>query len=359
MPTAVAVQPQAAVDRCPWCGSSISRIKFVEIQTKIAEQERNKLATERARMKQEFQADLQKMEARVREEAGKTLATVVAQRDQAAEKVRQLEAMKQKDLEQQRTALEKDRDLQVLKVQAQHNREREQLQEKINALTRQLQRKTADDLGEGAEIDIYEALRSAFPGDDITRIKRGQPGADIRHQLLHKGTPCGTVLIDSKNRQGWQNGYVTKLREDQVAAKADYAVLATTVFPSGKKELYVDEETRVVVVNRARAVEVVGLLRRFMLSMHVLALTQDARADKREQLYAYITSEDYQRDLVEAGRLTTEMLQLDTDEKREHDKVWEKRGKIATRLRNVVRQIDTEVAAIVEGRRPSTNATER
>lgn len=219
MSVGLAVQPQIATDRCPWCGTAVSRSRFIEIETRIAEQERKKLAGERSRMKQELLVEVQKAEARVREEAGKKLTTVAAERDKATDKIKQLEAAKQKDLDQQRGALEKDRDAQLLKVQVQHNREREQLQQKISALTRQVQRKTADDLGEGAEIDVYEALRNAFPRDDIARIKRGQPGADIRHQILHKGTPCGTVLVDSKDRQGWQNGYITKLREDQMAAK--------------------------------------------------------------------------------------------------------------------------------------------
>ena len=325
----------------------------MEIQTRISEQERKKLTVERARMEQE----LKKAEAYIKAEAEKKLAALATERDQATAKLSQLEVTKRKDLDQQRRALEKDRDTQLLKVQVQHNRDREQLQLKIDALTRQLQRKTADQLGEGAEIDVYEALRDGFPRDDIARIKKGQPGADIRHQVLHKGTPCGTLLIDSKNRQGWQNAYVTKLREDQMAAKADYAILATTVFPSGKKELYVDEETRVIVVNRARAVEIVGLLRRAMVGMHVLGMSQNQRAEKRELLYKYITTEDFRQHVIEAGRLTTEMLDVDAEEKRAHDKVWEKRGKMTTRLRNVVREIDTEVGAIVEDRRTSSDTT--
>src|SRR5207249_1177367 len=116
--------------------------------------------------------------------------------------------------------------------------------------------------------------------------------ADIRHDVLHKGAVCGTILIDSKNRQGWQNSYVTKLREDQVAAKAEHAILATMVFPRGKKEFYVDPETSVIVVNRGRAVEIVGVFRQAMIRMHQLGLSQSEKAEKQDLLYKYITSED-------------------------------------------------------------------
>jgi hypothetical protein len=54
---------------------------------------------------------------------------------------------------------------------------------------------------------------------------------------------------------------------------------------------------------------------------------------------------------MEAGRLTSELSELDVEEKRSHEKVWERRGKTTTRLRNVAREIDVEVSAILDGRR--------
>ncbi len=378
---------QVDPDRCPWCSSVVSRVRFLEIKTKIAEEERKKLADQAARMRNELQvreAAIRKeaaaeAEARAKADAEKTVAAVRAEKEQGLSKIKQLEAAGQrhqkeieevraatakghdlqietlkqryqKDLEQQRSSLEKDRDAQLLKVQAQKNREAEQLQEKVNALTRQLQRKRADDLGQGAEVDVFESLKEAFPHDKITRIKSGQPGADIDHQVLQKGEVCGSILIDSKNRQGWQNAYVTKLREDQVTGKADHAILATLVFPSGKRELYVDEETRVVVVNPAHVAQVVTLLRADVVRTHMLGLSLKQRAEKRDLLYRYISSAEYRQHLDEAGRLINEMLDLDVDETRTHQKVWEKRGRMVKRLQNVVRQVDTEVSAVLEGR---------
>src|SRR6266545_238488 len=440
MNAGVALGSQVPTERCPWCDSVISHSKFLQIQMRIADQERKKLAEERARIEQEIRREKEafaarvkqeadakvaaivverdqaaskvkevegrearirqqaaEAEARTRVEAEKTLAAVKAERDQATSKVKEIEAREarirqqaateaetrtkveaektlaaakaehektasklkelqataeqhQRVLGQQRQVLEQDRDLKLLKKDADHNCEREQLQYKIDGLTRSLQHKTANDLGDGAEIDIYEALRDAFVGDDISRIKKGQQGADIRHRVMHKGAVCGTVLIDSKNRQGWQNAYVTKLREDQVTDKAEHALLATIVFPSGRKELYIDEETGVVVVSRARTVEMVRLLRDAMVRMHCLGLSLEQRAEKRDLLYKYLSSANYRQHLTEANRVTSDLLELDTDEKHAHDKVWEKRGRMTTRLRNVVRDIDTEVSAILEGR---------
>jgi len=388
MDAGVALQTRVGTEQCPWCGGTVSRAKYLDIEKRIAEQERKKLADERVRMETQLRAEIQKTalrdkeesekklagltaklkateekaaairkeaaaeaEARAKAEGEKKLAAMAKERDQAAAKAKELEEARQKDLERQRIVLEKDRDEQVLKKQAEHSREREKWQQKVELLNRQLQRKTADELGDGAEIDLYETLRDAFSGDDISRIKKGQPGADIRQVVQYKGQSCGSILIDSKNRQGWQSSYVAKLREDQMTAKADYAVLATAVFPSGKKELYVDSETRVIVVSRARTVEIVGLLRRMMVRLRAAELGQNQRAEKQDQLFKYISSEDFRQHLVEAARLAGELLELEVDEKRSHEKVWEKRGKMVTKLRNVNREIDTEVSAILEGRR--------
>jgi len=43
-------------------------------------------------------------------------------------------------------------------------------------------------------------------------------------------------VIDSKNHQGWSNSFVPKLREDQVAAGADHAILSTSAFPAEKRK---------------------------------------------------------------------------------------------------------------------------
>ena len=68
-------------------------------------------------------------------------------------------------------------------------------------MEKQLQKKTANELGDGAEIDLFEALRESFPGDKITRIPKGQAGVDILHEVLYKGESCGKIIVDSKNRQ--------------------------------------------------------------------------------------------------------------------------------------------------------------
>jgi hypothetical protein len=259
----------------------------------------------------------------------------------------QAEQQRQKEIGELRAVLEADRDQSVLKKQVEFTREREKWQKEILDLQHKLQNKTADEIGDGAEVDLFEVLKAEFETDSLSRVKKGQPGADIRHEIRHNGEICGTIVYDSKNRQGWQLTYATKLRQDQLDAQADHAILATTAFPSGKKELCIESD--VIVISPARAIPIVHLLRRALISMHVRGLSLKAKAEKTEQLYAFINSSVYQQRFEQIGGLTSDALELDVEEKKAHDALWKKRGTILKRQSALLRELDTDISSIIEG----------
>jgi hypothetical protein len=315
----------------------------------------------RKQAEQEIARQKQAAEKKANEEAETKIKKVAAERDHIAKKLkdaqeREAETLKQaqhdaekqrqNELTEQRQALEKDKTLTLLKQESKFNRERESLQKKMQLMDKQLQKKTANELGDGAEIDLFEALRESFPGDKITRIPKGQAGADILHEVLYKGECCGKIVIDSKNRQSWQNGFVTKLRQDQVEAGVEHAILATTVFPAGKKEMCI--ESGVIVMAPARIVYVAQILRQAMVTMHVKGLSIKERTTKMSRLYKLITSESYSGKFAEANKLTQDILELEVQEQTAHGNVWKKRGALLKRIHNVLRETETEVAAIIE-----------
>jgi hypothetical protein len=153
------------------------------------------------------------------------------------------------------------------------------LQEKVDQLQRALDNKTAEELGEGAELDLYELLRGEFDGDKIERINRGQPGADMLHTVIHNGKECGSIIYDSKNHNAWRNDFVTKLAADQMAAKAEHAVLSTRKFPAGERHLSVRE--RVILAAPSRVLALVQILRQHIVQTHTLRWSNEARVQRR------------------------------------------------------------------------------
>src|ERR1700733_12028338 len=122
----------------------------------------------RKQAEQEIAKQKQAAEKKANEEAETKIKKVAAERDQIAKKLkdsreREAEVLKrvqedgdkqrQKELMEQRQALEKDKTLTLLKQDAKFNREREALQKKMQLMDKQLQKKTANELGDGAEID--------------------------------------------------------------------------------------------------------------------------------------------------------------------------------------------------------------
>jgi len=331
-----------------------------ELTTKLKAAEARE-AEIRKQARFEVEKQKQAAEKKAKADADQQIRKVTAERDQAAAKLKAAEAREaeirkqaheeaakhaQKELADQRQALAKDKNLALLKQQSEHNRHRDSLQKKVKMLEHQLQKKTANELGDSGEIDVFEALRDAFQGDKITRIRKGQPGADILHEVLYKGEVCGRIVVDSKNRQAWQNTFVAKLRQDQVEAKAEHAILATTVFPAGQKDMCI--ESGVIVISPTHVVNIVQLLRHAMVMMHVQDLSMNERTSKMSQLYRLITSESYVAKFTEANRLTEDILELEVKEQAEHGRVWKNRGTLVKRMQNLLREVETEVAAVIE-----------
>ena len=94
----------------------------------------------------------------------------------------------------------------------------------------------------------------------------------------------------------------------------------------------------------------VSSLRKALVAMHVAKLSDAERSDKLSQLFKFITSTAFKRKLAEASDLANAALEIDVEEKRAHDHVWKKRGTVLTRIKHVLRDIDSDVAAIVEAR---------
>jgi hypothetical protein len=144
-------------------------------------------------------------------------------------------------LREQREALEAAKTEAVNAEKSAAYKEKLKLSAKVEELQRALDKKTAEELGEDAEIDLFEDLKGAFHSDRIERVNKGLPGADILQTVIHNDRECGKIILDSKNHNAWRNDFVAKLRSDQMAAGAEHAILSTRKFPSGMYHLHVQD----------------------------------------------------------------------------------------------------------------------
>lgn len=263
----------------------------------------------------------------------------------ATRQVEQLQQAHRDQLQQERDVWQKAVDNAVNAEKAAAFEERLKIQTKFEELKRAYEQKTAEELGEGAEIDLFEALKAEFEGDRIERINKGQPGADVLHTVMHNGKECGKIIYDSKNHKQWRTEFATKLASDQMAAKAEHAVLSTSKFPKGARQLHVQDG--VILAGPARVVALVQVIRRHLVQTHTLRLSNDERVKKTATLYDFITSERCADILARIDTHTDALLDLQVKEKKAHDAAWKKQGELIRSVQRVRSEFANEIDAIV------------
>jgi len=390
-------QPATMEDTCPWCGQPIAHEKFIEIKARIRANERARTRDLERRLRDEQDAILaqvqaaaelqikkanrlfeaQAAEARRKADAAIKAANkqvqslVRAARDEERKKSRAVvaaasaEAARLRAEADQRLAEQRAHDDDVLKARLREQRDaldkatveainaekakaftdRQKLEARLAQLQRQVAHNAAAELGEGAELNLYEQLRDEFPGDTIVSVKRGQPGADLVHTVIENGRECGHIVYDSKSRAAWRNSYVSRLLDDKIAAKADHAVLVTRVFPAGQAQLYVQDG--VIVANPARVLALAQMIRKHVVQQATLRLSDEARAENTMRLYDFITSDRCSVLLEQIGTVSDKLLDLDVKEHRAHTATWKQRGQLIREIQQARGTLVTEIDLVL------------
>lgn len=345
----VAAERIATVERAREQEKSAADVRFSALQEQLNKMRENAAANEarirNAAREEGKAAGVATLKAELEQaKSAKVAAETNAAASQAERQaiVEQLDASKlelkaQKDnhtvdlqrvIRETREALAIDKDKAVLETEARTFAERQKLQATVQNLTRQLETLTAHQRGEGAEIDLFEVLKGTFEGDRLRRVKPGIAGADIVHEVIRNGKVCGKIIYDCKNRNDYKTSYATKLRSDQMAEKAEFAILSSNHFPGKASQIHLHEG--VIVACPARVVTLAQLLRRHVLQLHELRVSALQREAKTEKLYKFITSEHCRQLLDNVEKLVDDLMGLDVNEQSAHKALWEKRGRMLT-----------------------------
>ena len=349
-----------AGDLCPLCEQPIAQDLARRIELRQQEQQRASLAQARA----EAEAKVEQQIAAALAEANKAAETAMlsrladfqeklveaeqaqlgAQQELAALKAAQDTAVERR-VEERAATLKEERDAAVLAERTRSYEETQALRQKLEDLTRKLEGKSAHELGEGSEIDLFEQLRDAFQGDHIQRVPKGVNGADVIHEVVHNGRVCGKIIYDAKNRDSWQNGVATKLKADKLAQAADHAVLSSNKFPKDKSQIHAQDG--VIVANPARVLVIAEILREQIVRMHELRASKEAREEKTVALYTFVTSDHFKQLLEQVEAQAGKILELDSKEQEAHRRIWDQRGKLIRTIQKARADLTFEVDRII------------
>lgn len=358
---------------CPHCGKTIQLTEAITHQ--IDERLRAQFDLQTKNQQRQFDLQLKAKEAEIDKRLAQeraVLETQARQRAEAAlgvelkdlkeqllERSRQLESSRTAELElrkQQRALEERERNLklevertldqerklirdQILAqaAEAQQLKDREkdhqlaQLRTQIEELKRKAEQGSQQRQGEVMELELEDQLRAAFPTDQITPVAKGKRGGDIIQRVRTRGGElAGSILWETKRTKNWSDGWITKLKDDQRAEKAEAAVVVSEALPGSAN--CIQQMDGVWVVDFASAIGLGIALRELLLEIAQARGALAGKNEKMEVLYNYLSGPQF-RQRVEAivESFATMKIDLDT-ERRAMEKQWAKREKQIERV---------------------------
>ena len=198
------------------------------------------------------------------------------------------------------------------------------MQKQIEDLKRRAEQGSQQLQGEVQELEIESLLSARFPRDTIQPVPKGEFGGDILHRVMNPvGQQCGTILWESKRTKNWNDGWLSKLREDQRAARAEIAVIVSQVLPKDVETFGLVDQ--VWVAHPKVALPVAIALRQTLIEIAGARQASEGQQTKMDMVYGYLTGPRFRQRIqaiVEAFSLMREDLER---ERKAITKQWAKR----------------------------------
>lgn len=298
--------------QCPLCSQPLPEaIDQNELQSRIQKLTSPALALEKNRLKEEFESRLvaarKEVEDRLEKEVTKSVRL----------------AARESEVKLGKLQAERERD------KIRHEAESAKLQGKLEDLSRKLEKRSGEQLGVEAELDLFTELRHAFPDDKIERIGRGVKGADIVHQIMDGTKIAGRIVYESKNTSTWQNGYIAQAKKYQTQYETPHVMVVSRIFPSKHKGLCVVKG--VPVIEKRVAVALATVIREGIIDIARLRLSGKFRDEKSQELFDYIVGDKFCTRFREIADGIASLRAQQQKERTWHENAWQAEAKIHER----------------------------
>ncbi len=180
--------------------------------------------------------------------------------------------------------------------------------------------------GEVQELFLEDMLGELFPLDEIQEVKKGQRGGDIIQVVRNNiGKECGKIYYESKRTKNYDKGWISKLKEDNLEAKADVLVLVTQAMPEGKDRYFFEDGVWVCPFSEIRAFA--NVLRLMLIQIYNASIVNVNRESKMELVYNYLTSREFADTFEAIINGFNDLQKSYIDEKNKVMKIWKEREK--------------------------------
>lgn len=198
------------------------------------------------------------------------------------------------------------------------------MQRQIEELKRKAEQGSQQIQGEVQELELESLLQTTFPTDSIEPVAKGEHGGDVVHKVAGpNGQHCGTILWESKRTKNWSDGWLSKLREDQRAAKAEVALIVTQALPDGVDTFNLIDG--VWVTSHHCAIPVAIALRHSLIELAAARQAGEGQQTKMELIYQYLTGPRFRHRIQAIVEKFGEMHEDLHRERKTMTKLWAKR----------------------------------
>jgi len=222
------------------------------------------------------------------------------------------------------------------------NRLREQL---TNA--KQLAEQGSQQLqGEILELDIEKMLRVTFPYDGIEEVKKGERGSDIRQRVNEQfAQNCGLILWECKNAKTFQNPWLSKLKDEIAAEKAQVGVIVFNS-PDRDSEDFKQLADNVWLVKPRYATLLASVLRDMLINIYMVNRNTQGKDVKMDMIYSYLTGGEFAnrvRYILESYEELSKQLDA---EKKQTIKRWAATEKMLARVNSGIYGLSGDLEGI-------------
>lgn len=201
------------------------------------------------------------------------------------------------------------------------------LKQKLQDATQRIEQGSMQMQGEMMELTVEEILREANPTDLIEEVKKGINGFDAKQVIRFNGKEIGSIGYEVKNTKSWSDGFIEKIKTDNLNAKCDLLVIVTKSTPKEMEGQKFKLINGVWVTSIHFLSDLSSLLRFGLLKVHEQRITQQNGDTKAHLLYAFLTSQECQALFNSMMDGLKKLEEMNDEEERKLQALFKKRKK--------------------------------
>lgn len=227
---------------------------------------------------------------------------------------------------------------------AERDKQLNDLRKQLEEARRKAEQGSMQTQGEVQELALQELLSDLFKFDSIQEVPKGQNGADTVHVVRTQyGKECGIIAYESKRTKAFNEGWISKLKDDMREHGANHGILVTEVMPKDMPTFGLRNGIWVCTFK-----EVAGLasaIRQICITEANIKATEVNRTEKIQALYNYLMSSEFKQRVEAIIEAAAEMRQNIDKERRSMLAFWKKQEKAIDQMGFLV----TDIVGSIDG----------